>query len=89
MAERRPLVLKNGRRVEMPAGDTIPVDVLPSGSGGLARWTPTLIAADTIFTVSEFTQMLTIAPVVLDGTLVLDGYIVIAEPETTCPDEDA
>lgn len=33
MAERRPLVRSSGALAEMPAGDTLPLTVLPSGTG--------------------------------------------------------
>lgn len=41
MAERRPLVVRSGKLVELPTGDTIPVDaVLPAGSsvGQVLKW---------------------------------------------------
>lgn len=83
MTERRPLVIVSGRRQEMPAGDTIPTDVLPAG-GEYARWTPTLVAEGDTFTIPEHAQMLTIAHVVLDGLLVIDGTLILADPEPGC-----
>ena len=50
MAERRPLVVSNGKLVELPIGDTIPVGaVLPAGSsvGQVLKWNGTAWVAGT------------------------------------------
>lgn len=50
MAERRPLVVTNGKLVELPIGDTIPVDaVLPAGSSAwqVLKWDGTAWVAGT------------------------------------------
>lgn len=50
MAERRPLVVSSGKLVELPIGDTIPVDaVLPAGSsvGQVLKWNGTAWVAGT------------------------------------------
>lgn len=84
MAERRPLVLKDGRREEMPAGDTLPADVIPDLGDNYARWTPTLIPEGETFTVPEHTQMLIVQGIKVDGTLIVEGVIIDAAPDTQC-----
>lgn len=83
MTERRPLAIIGGRQQEFPQGDTLPSDMLPD-TAEFARWTPTLIADGQTFLVPENAQLITVAPVQVDGLVIVDGVIVQADPEAAC-----
>lgn len=83
MAERRPIAIIDGIQREIPIGDTLPSDLLPDTTV-FARWTPTLIATGSTFTIPENAQLLTVAPVQVDGLVIVDGTVVQADPEAAC-----
>lgn len=83
MTERRPLAITDGRQAEVGDGDTLPADLVPTELVA-AKWTPTWIPEGTTYTIPTNTQLLTIAPVKCDGTVVIDGTLIIAEAGVCC-----
>lgn len=73
MTTRRPLVNVSGTTREMPSGDTLPSDVVSSVNG-----VPTLVPADTTHTLAENYSYYSVIPMQVDGTLRLDGVLVVA-----------
>lgn len=51
-------------------------ELIPVAAGSLAAFVPTYIASGETFTVPAFRQALWAVPIVIDGTLVLDGVLV-------------
>lgn len=89
MAERRPIVIVGGKQQEFAHGDTLPVDMLPElAIGDEAEWTPTFIPDGITYTIPTDTQLLTVAPVKVDGTVIIDGTLVLVGGSTVVDEGD-
>lgn len=71
--------LRRGRGQRIPLSQ-IEGGGVGSGSGGaLANYTPVVIASGQTFTVPDNTQVLYNYPITVDGTLVVDGELIMVE----------